>query len=89
MGAPSSTTRPPPSTYVWSEMRSAALARCSTSKTVEPKFANPRMYSSSNYVATIGAKFAVGSSSTNTDGESISTRPIASILRSPPESLPA
>ena len=36
-----------------------------------------------------GARFAVGSSSRNTAGSSISTRPMASIFRSPPLSLPA
>jgi hypothetical protein len=36
-----------------------------------------------------GARLAVGSSSRNTAGVSISTRPIASILLSPPLSLPA
>jgi hypothetical protein len=36
-----------------------------------------------------GARFAVGSSRRNTLGEIISTRPMASILRSPPLSLPA
>ena len=39
--------------------------------------------------AMAGARFAVGSSSRKTAGSSISTRPMASILRSPPLSLPA
>ena len=40
-------------------------------------------------VAIMGARLAVGSSRTTRAGSSISARPIASILRSPPLSLPA
>src|SRR5215472_10422489 len=70
-------------------MASTALARCSTTSTAAPPVASPRTCSSSSAMAMAGARFAVGSSSRKIPGSSISTRPMASIFRSPPLSLPA
>src|SRR5215469_1018336 len=88
-GVPSMRSSPPPSTYVRSEMARTALALCSTISTAAPAVASARTCAVSRERAMIGARFAVGSSSRNTSGESISTRPMASILRSPPDSFPA
>jgi len=70
-------------------MASTARARCSTMSTAAPASASARTWLASSSPATFGARLAVGSSSRNTAGSTISTRPMASIFRSPPLSRPA
>src|SRR5438132_1089589 len=83
-GRPSSLVVPETSTLVQLAISSAARARCSTSSTALPTPASRLTCSRSRLSASLGLRFAVGSSRMSTFGSSISTRAIASILPSPP-----
>jgi hypothetical protein len=83
----STTTRPTLRTTARSAIDSALRAFCSTSRTVRFSLSRrPRMTAMISAVSR-GARPSDGSSSSSTRGRLISARPIASICRSPPDSV--
>ena len=80
--------RPVSSTYALSEMDSAILAFCSTSRTVMPSLCRVLTMENISFTS-MGDRPMLGSSSSSILGSVISARPMASICCSPPDRVPA